>query len=479
MGKKTRLLAALAAVALAVSGSIPAQAEETEYLSKITAKDKDDWVILTSETPQLPLRSSLSLQPGGVGLGETRGEWYNCSSLADPKCTSPAAYKQMLGWSILPDCTTTQSVVCIEQFSVGKVGTPLEPALYKTAGSDDREVTTFPGDPSKNLLDGAATPIYSQGSTNYAVAVRASQFWNATTNKFYVESLEARITPLMASTNPNICPYKVDGQCTSITNFTPDTRLNVKFRIPNELGGWFSGRMKAPDVKVEKFDEKTNLVTIESEPVTVAAMGLVKSEKDFSAKEKMWQQNNGYGGTAAGRTTGANTWQEDVFEFIEFYRNSVKDTSVGTDTIWNMRTIGSGGGSRCLSDKSKVLGIVTTNALGYDGGSPKFSGGFLNYKVGGLHHLPNGKDLVLGVYDLVMRSETARCLYGFSNAPLSATVSVTGGAGGKNVATTVVSEKNGWLKMAAYGFTFSNKTIKVKITKKAFKPKAKPAPKKR
>jgi hypothetical protein len=38
--------------------------------------------------------------------------------------------------------------------------------------------------------------------------------------------------------------------------------------------------------------------------------------------------------------------------------------------------------------------------------------------------------------------------------------------GAKTTATTVVSEKNGWLKLAAYGFTFSKKTIKVKITKK-------------
>jgi hypothetical protein len=28
----------------------------------------------------------------------------------------------------------------------------------------------------------------------------------------------------------------------------------------------------------------------------------------------------------------------------------------------------------------------------------------------------------------------------------------------------VVGERNGWLKLAAYGFTFSEKTIKVKIT---------------
>ena len=103
--------------------------------------------------------------------------------------------------------------------------------------------------------------------------------------------------------------------------------------------------------------------------------------------------------------------------------------------------------------------------MGYDTGSPSFENGFLNYKVGGLHFMPDGKTEVQGTYDLVMRSETARCLYGFTKAPISATVSVVGGEN-SSVATTVVSESNGWLKMAAYGFTFSEKTVRVKMTQK-------------
>jgi hypothetical protein len=78
--------------------------------------------------------------------------------------------------------------------------------------------------------------------------------------------------------------------------------------------------------------------------------------------------------------------------------------------------------------------------------------------------MPDGKTEVLGTYDLVMRSDVARCLYNFNKAPVSATISVTGGD--NNVATTVVSEKNGWLKLAAYGFTFSEKKVKVKLTQK-------------
>ena len=259
----------------------------------------------------------------------------------------------------------------------------------------------------------------------------------------------------------------VENQCAVIQDFNDETRVELKFNVPNDIGGWFSGRMKAPNITVAKLNSELNTITISAEPVEVAALGLVKNYKDFSDKERRWQQNHGKWSIGDNQwASGANTWQDDVFPFIDFYRKEVKDTSIGTNRVWKFMSIGGGGGSSCLADKSKVLGIVTTNALGYAGESPAYKNGFLDYKVAGLHYLPGGKDLVLGSYDLVMRSDTARCLYGFSKAPLSATVSVTNDKGNKTMATTVVSEKNGWLKMAAYGFTFSKKTIKVKITKK-------------
>ncbi len=77
--------------------------------------------------------------------------------------------------------------------------------------------------------------------------------------------------------------------------------------------------------------------------------------------------------------------------------------------------------------------------------------------------MPDGKTESLGTYDLVMRSDVARCLYKFSTAPISASVSIVGGSDAK-IATTVVNERDGWLKLAAYGFTFSEKTLQVKIS---------------
>jgi hypothetical protein len=63
-----------------------------------------------------------------------------------------------------------------------------------------------------------------------------------------------------------------------------------------------------------------------------------------------------------------------------------------------------------------------------------------------------------------MRSDIARCLYGFSSAPIKAEISITSDDGEKKVATTIVNEKNGWLYLSAKGFTFSAPTINVKLS---------------
>jgi hypothetical protein len=77
--------------------------------------------------------------------------------------------------------------------------------------------------------------------------------------------------------------------------------------------------------------------------------------------------------------------------------------------------------------------------------------------------MPDGTSLVEGTYDLLIRSDAARCLYGFSNAPIQASISVTG-EDNQKVATTSMTEGNGWIKLSAYGFNFSDPTISVKLS---------------
>jgi hypothetical protein len=74
-----------------------------------------------------------------------------------------------------------------------------------------------------------------------------------------------------------------------------------------------------------------------------------------------------------------------------------------------------------------------------------------------------------------MRSSVARCIYGFTAAPVSATVSIVAADGTAQVATTVLGEKNGWLYLTASGFTFSSPTVRVKLTQ-AVEPAASQGP---
>jgi hypothetical protein len=63
-----------------------------------------------------------------------------------------------------------------------------------------------------------------------------------------------------------------------------------------------------------------------------------------------------------------------------------------------------------------------------------------------------------------MSSKVARCIYGFSNAPVKATISVTSADGSPQIATTVVNESDGWIHMRAANFEFSAPTVKVKLS---------------
>jgi hypothetical protein len=63
-----------------------------------------------------------------------------------------------------------------------------------------------------------------------------------------------------------------------------------------------------------------------------------------------------------------------------------------------------------------------------------------------------------------MRSDVARCLYGFSDAPITATVAIESDGGTNIISTESVSEKDGLIKLRASGFTFSSPTIKVRLS---------------
>jgi hypothetical protein len=130
-----------------------------------------------------------------------------------------------------------------------------------------------------------------------------------------------------------------------------------------------------------------------------------------------------------------------------------------------MRTINGDITGSCKSPSDKLVGIVSTNATTYLPGPPTFNAteGSLDYKVLAPHFLNDGSEFK-GTYDLVMRTDIARCVYGFSNAPIKASVSIVSEEGVNQVAATTISESGGLLRLGAYGFTFSAPTLRVKLS---------------
>ena len=115
--------------------------------------------------------------------------------------------------------------------------------------------------------------------------------------------------------------------------------------------------------------------------------------------------------------------------------------------------------------------MVVTNAPIFENGPPEFKDGSLNYRVAGIHNNLDGSEFK-GRYTYIVRSDTARCYYGFSKAPIEARVEVLSSNNTTQVASVLVSEKDGFIKLQADNFTFSSPTIKVKFSQESAQPTA-------
>lgn len=435
---------------------------------------------------------------GAVRCDENGCESYTCKDgFKGPGCDLANKDFYHYSSSVLPICTDDLQENCLVSLFGKLNGLEVKAEFLGYGGGE-----TMPANPGLRLY--AATQvslwrlpglIHSGGSDTYAVNMRGIQVYDQARKRFFTNELDVAIhayslvegggfgfRPPYSETvineitgKPNhtvftapTCVWQDFEKCGREVSFSPGTEFTLMGRVSNEIAGWFKGRMKNPVIDIQKFSERNNLLIISAESVEVARFSVVANRDTTSPRAISILQRAGGNGVGlfngAHKHMGSNASQSpDSFTIIKELRKLAKDTSAGTSSLWSFSTIPAQSSSRCLSDKSRVLGIVTTNATVYDGTSPSFRSGFLSYKVAGMHFESDGVTEVNGTYDLVLRSDVARCLYGFNRAPISASITISGD-GDRSISTTVVNERNGWLKLAAYGFTFSQKTIQVKLT---------------
>ena len=268
--------------------------------------------------------------------------------------------------------------------------------------------------------------------------------------------------------------------CATKALFPEGFRFGMTLKLGSKPTGWFSGRLGLPAITTA--DSSTGeSISIEASPLMVPTLDFtVPNAQIPDAAKKI-----AFNGTQWGRG-GTKNWQivgeqsdPHMMDLLTAFTPAFGNKATSTNSIWSFKTmIGDNSRDaiyRCSSGLSSFGGLVTSNALTYSDGAPAFdkSTGELQYKVASPHFQEDGT-IARGSYDLAIRSSVVRCLYGFTSAPVRATISIQSEDGENQVATTVVNEKDGWLYLSAKGFTFSSPTIAVKFTQEAGTPITKP-----
>lgn len=272
------------------------------------------------------------------------------------------------------------------------------------------------------------------------------------------------------------------SKCTRRHAFPANTKFSLTVKLRTTPTGWLHGRMQDPQASIVREGDVTTM-TIDAEPTRVPVISGFTQWETLPQNIKDWYAKNcppDCGGTrlpgslerepaARNSALGGTPYADKSFELLTLFRDFLKDKSAATPSFWTVRTLDYGEmvkASTCIQDAKGVAGIVSTNSALYGQGPPAFNSatGTLDYKVAALHYEKDGVTPFKGRYNLMIRSDVARCIYGFTDAPITSSIEVIDEDGKTSTASTNVSEVNGWFRLDAAGFTFSAPTIRVKMT---------------
>ena len=433
-----------------------------------------------------------------------------CSTIYDEVCTKSVG---IFAVSHLPPCDTSIKTNCISSvYAMNDAGEKIYGKFLKLVpenGSRD-----FPAIEQNNLPQGKGQGgvwqiegvKHSGGNDKYYVtSATHSWLWKnsgvkVTNEKFVLTRMESVIGPVneisgayspqypLDSTNPardgsvnggvgsgsdsraadqDKCLVFGVGICQMPQDFPQSFRFGMSIVLGNKLQGWFHGRIYKPLIDITNTKDGGQIINIEADPVKVPTIdvqtptSLIGEElKTYLSQDRQFSEGSGY------LMPGSSG--QDAFDQARLWLPLLSDKATTTQSIWTVRTLDFSEGNNvqnCSNKDSQLSGVVTTNSLVYSAGPPTFNSQTqtLDYKLISPHFNSDGTEAV-GTYDLVLKSEVARCVYGFSNAPVQASISIVGSNGENKVATTVINEKNGWLYLSANGFSYSSPMIKVKLS---------------
>jgi hypothetical protein len=410
----------------------------------------------------------------------------------------------------LPQCDTATTTDCIASVSAAVNSGQPENGTFDRY-FPDQGPQSFSGKPSIQLPSGRAPSIWKipgaphAAGDEYAVVARL----RGSTSRRKAASFQLALTPVSLKTDADTrdnyelpkwtqpgrlggtaadrgqfrCAYWGEsGSCMLSRSFSANTTFSVTVRLAVEPSGWLHGRINDPTISFTKDGDNT-VVKVTATPVQVPAFQVGRQYSEFPENVQKAFAVDGPYGTGGSRQQGGAERPNPAERNAEYNISSYKDQSFGqldlltpviedkagwAPYMWRVRTLSDGEmnkAGKCLTTGDGVKGIVTTNATVYGSGPPAFNDNekSLDYKVAAPHYTRTG-DEFKGAYHLIMRSDVARCFYNFTDAPVSAEISVIEAEGKTSTVSTSLGEIDGWLKLSATGFTHSAPIVRAKLT---------------
>lgn len=494
--------------------SISAADIPDEHWTPIATPQGDGWRSLFIGDNTTLNREPSTLYAEEERIGNSNPNSYHCATVDSAKCVE---LKRIQASAFLQPCSLTIATNCIESFYAtdlsGKRIEAVSPSNYPATSKWD-----YKGNDAINLPTGGTPTVWNipginhgGGNNNYMVqaftvsGISKPAKSKITTEQFNLERLVVNVVPVTLVTGryaENVavdytegtektprgvihnsidewryCAMVADGTCQKRQAFPQGVRFGVKIKLQKKIAGWLHGRIYNPDATIITSSSNSQTIEVVALPIRVPIVGEWYRWSELTpAIQKYVLDGKVVGGQGyfSSKSLASGNFQEMVgtsgeqsFDALSLWLPQIKDRASANPSTWTFYNLGEwelGEASRCISGATDLVGMVTTNASVYAAGTPNFNAKnqSLDYKVMAPHLTSKG-EVFIGTYDLRIRSEVARCIYGFSAAPIQASISVLSEDGTLQRATQTVNEDKGWLSLSANGFTYSAPTIQVQL----------------
>jgi hypothetical protein len=408
----------------------------------------------------------------------------HCQSFQSPNCVE-ALQTQLQADLTFPKCKNSESTWCISKVFIYKNDSiPVEAEFVKYIDGNK-----FEADLKYDLPEGGTISLWKikdPASTEQTLfAVDVNQIFRWTPSPYYYQ-LTGGIYPVAIKTGNGYFPeiyskndksstgsgylispkcekaiFTSKGECGSRSIFPENYRFGLSIVVPQNVNGFISGRLEAAKFSTtsEQNNSSNKTITVDAEPMKIPRLGVALT------KEQALRMIPQLGDGGMNWFAQDNRQDEGMFKRIEFLRDIVGDKASGFSTVWNFTNLSTSNAmSACAISSNTFPGLIATNAMIMSPNPPIFKDSEFSYQVAGMHYEPDGKTLIVGSYTMIISKDVVSCLYGSSQIPITASISIVNSeTGDKKVSVSTLKNDGKFYTLNISGFNFSNPEIRVKL----------------